>query len=109
MCRVRFRSRFYVKRVGSARALSDSGSGVLSIICRFIKADPYNMTSAALGFCCKAFFSRNIIVKVIHRDDSDEICCLNVLYVVELHITQHSLINGAYKKIRPEIKTHLIT
>ncbi len=35
---------------GSARALLDNGSGVLSIICRFIKPNPCNMTSAALGF-----------------------------------------------------------
>lgn len=33
---------------GSARALSDNGSDVLSITCRFIKPDPCNMTSAAL-------------------------------------------------------------
>ncbi len=37
---------------GSARALLDNGSGVLSIICRFIKADQCNMTSAALVVCC---------------------------------------------------------
>ncbi len=36
---------------GSARALSDNGSGVLSIICQFIKPNPCNMTSAALVVC----------------------------------------------------------
>ncbi len=36
---------------GSARALSDNGSGVLSITCRFIKPNPCNMTSAALVVC----------------------------------------------------------
>ncbi len=37
---------------GSARALLDNGSGVLSIICRFIKVDQCNITSATLVVCC---------------------------------------------------------